>query len=355
MTFIVTPIMPRPRQWHLIIFIWMTQFVSNSLFVTDAFSITSSRSVSAPRTILSSTVSAPEMRGPAKNFEEDLQLTLAIIMDHMDRSTTVSKEQFLQQMDEVKKIESTPPTKIDITVPYDAAAQLAYLAAGSVGSFDKFKTDYEIKAVADVVAKRQQREATTVSKTPAAPEIVAVDLSIPYDAAARLAYEASSDKKMSFDDFKVQYETNAVADVIKKRQQREGSSATAVKSEAKPAAVVVDLSVPYDAAARLVYEASSDKSIAFDAFKVQYYEKAVADVIAKRNGSSAPASKPAAAVASSVSVIDISIPYDSAAKNAYAKLSEAEKTKTPYADFKIQYEKDAVADVIRKRELAFQK
>lgn len=44
----------------------------------------------------------------------------------------------------------------------------------------------------------------------------AKDINVPYDAAARLAYELS-DKSMEYDDFKTQYETLAVADVIAKR------------------------------------------------------------------------------------------------------------------------------------------
>jgi len=85
-----------------------------------------------------------------------------------------------------------------------------------------------------------------------------VDLSIPYDAAAKLAYEAS-DKSIAYDAFKAKYEADAVADVMAK---------------------YVDLSIPYDAAAKLAYEAS-DKSIAYDAFKAKYEADAVADVIAK--------------------------------------------------------------------------
>jgi uncharacterized protein (DUF2252 family) len=340
----MTTIRSTPRQRHFVFFLWMAQLFNNC-FLSHAFSITSN-SVKASRTILSASVAAAEKSGPAKNFEEDLQLTLAIIMDHMDRSTTVSKEQFLQQMDEVKKIESIPPPKIDISVPYDAAAQLAYQAAGSVGSFDQFKKDFETKAVADVIAKKQQRDEITATKVvPAASVVVAVDVSVPYDAAARLAYEASTDKTISFDKFKIEYETKAVTDVIKKREQREGGS---VKAAAAPTAV--DVSVPYDAAARLAYEASSDKSISFDVFKVQYAEKAVAEVIAKRSGSSTPPKTTTAAV-----VVDLSVPYDAAAQNSYSTLSDEEKSKMSYPEFKIQYEKDAVADVIRKRELALKK
>lgn len=49
-----------------------------------------------------------------------------------------------------------------------------------------------------------------------------------------------------------------------------------------PPKPVVDLTIPYDAAARLAYE-SSDKSIPYYLFKTQYEAKAVAEVIAKQN------------------------------------------------------------------------
>jgi len=42
-----------------------------------------------------------------------------------------------------------------------------------------------------------------------------------------------------------------------------------------------DLSIPYDAAAKLAYE-KSDKSVPYDAFKEKYEADAVADVIAKK-------------------------------------------------------------------------
>ncbi len=47
-----------------------------------------------------------------------------------------------------------------------------------------------------------------------------VDISVPYDAAAKLAYE-TSDKSMAYDDFKVKYEADAVADVLSKQAPKE--------------------------------------------------------------------------------------------------------------------------------------
>ena len=56
----------------------------------------------------------------------------------------------------------------------------------------------------------------------------------------------------------------------------------------------VDISIPYDAAARLAYDAS-DKSISFEEFKPKYEAEAVAMVTAKKNAGAAPAKAPAAA------------------------------------------------------------
>jgi hypothetical protein len=44
-----------------------------------------------------------------------------------------------------------------------------------------------------------------------------IDVSVPYDAAAKLAYE-SSDKSSSYEEFRSKYENDAVAAVKAKRQ-----------------------------------------------------------------------------------------------------------------------------------------
>lgn len=43
----------------------------------------------------------------------------------------------------------------DISIPYDAAAQLAYSKAGSPGDYAAFKAKYEADAVADVIKKQK--------------------------------------------------------------------------------------------------------------------------------------------------------------------------------------------------------
>ena len=70
----------------------------------------------------------------ASSFEEDLALTLQIIRDHDARSTTVSREQFVQQMQ--ASISNEAAEGFDVSVPYDATAQLAYEASDKSMSFD---------------------------------------------------------------------------------------------------------------------------------------------------------------------------------------------------------------------------
>jgi hypothetical protein len=237
---------------------------------------------SAVNTGLFAVLTGPQGKA-ATSKEEDIALTLKIIMDHDPRSSTVSKAQFVHQMEESVK---APVEEIDISIPYDAPAMLAYEASDKSMAFDDFKAKYLADAVALVKSKQP------------------IDISIPYDAAAKLAYEAS-DKSMAFDDFKVKYLADAV-ELVKSKQP-------------------VDISVPYDATAKLAYEAS-DKSMAFDAFKAKYLADAVAIVKSKQP-------------------IDVSIPYDAAAKLAY----EASDKSMAFDTFKAKYLADAVALVKSKQ------
>jgi len=78
-----------------------------------------------------------------------------------------------------KKIASPPPTpasapvpapapqKIDVSIPYDAAAKLAYEASGKSVPYGAFKTQYEADAVAQVKAKQPKREVAPPKKEPA--------------------------------------------------------------------------------------------------------------------------------------------------------------------------------------------
>lgn len=116
------------------------------------------------------------------SFEEDLALTRQIILDHQARSETVSKEQFVQQMEELLAVKSTSATEttanvnpataspnveivnadktIDVSVPYDAAARLAYESFDkkSAISFEAFQTQYLVDAVELVKSKQPKHE-----------------------------------------------------------------------------------------------------------------------------------------------------------------------------------------------------
>jgi hypothetical protein len=273
-----------------------------ALPVASAFVHTASRPTFGTR--LSAVVTGPGGKA-AKSAEEDLMLTLKIIMDHQERSTTASKDQFVAQMTEAKKEPEVEP--VDISIPYDAPAALAYEASDRSMDYADFKLKYEADAVADVISKRY-----VVEKEP---EVETVDISIPYDAPAALAYEAS-DKSMAYADFKLKYEADAVSDVISKQP--------------------IDVSIPYDAPAKLAYEAS-DKSMAYADFKQKYEDDAVAAIISKKAGVEKKEPE--------TETIDISIPYDAPAKLAY----EHSDKSMAYVDFKVKYEADAVADVISKQ------
>ena len=175
---------------------------------------------------------------------------------------------------------------VDISVPYDAAAMLAYEAAGSKGDFAAFKATYEADAVAMVTAKNAAVDAAKAPKKEApkkVEEVAMVDIAVPYDAAAILAYEAAGSEG-DFSAFKATYEAEAVAMVTAKKAALDAPKAP--KKEEAPKQVVadevVDISVPYDAAAQLAYEAAGKPGDDFAAFKETYVLEAVAMVTAKK-------------------------------------------------------------------------
>ncbi|CAJ1953479.1 unnamed protein product [Cylindrotheca closterium] len=98
-----------------------------------------------------------------------------------------------------------------------------------------------------------------------------VDVSVPYDAAARLAYE-SSNKTVAFERFKTVYLERAV-ELVKSKQHGYVPS---------PVYEPADVSVPYDAAVKLAYE-TSESRLLFEAYKKIYIEEVVNMVIRKNN------------------------------------------------------------------------
>jgi hypothetical protein len=119
----------------------------------------------------------------ATSAEEDLRLTLQILLKHDKRSVTVTKDQFVSQMQQIQKEPELEP--VDLSVLYDAPAKLAYESSDKSLAYGDFKTKYEANAIAEVIAKHP------------------IDLSVVYDAPAKLAYGAS-DKSMACGDFKTQ-------------------------------------------------------------------------------------------------------------------------------------------------------
>jgi len=161
-----------------------------------------------------------------------------------DNPLQIKKDDKQEEIDVIIASVTTAKQKsVDVSIPYDAAAKLAYETTDKSLDYAIFKANHEADAIASVIAKQP------------------VDVSIPYDAATKRAYEAT-DKSTDYAIFKANYEADAIASVIAKQP--------------------VDVSIPYDAAAKLAYEAT-DKSMDYAIFKVKYEADAVASVITKQN------------------------------------------------------------------------
>jgi len=155
---------------------------------------------------------------------------------------------------------------------------------------------------------RNLGRSTTATKTPAAVEVAEpelIDVSIPYDAAALLAYHAyaeSSSSKVDFKQFKSLYLEQMVAEVKATVQERKVNEMKAVLNHLENDALSIkgkidalfseadiisassandiDISIDYDSAAKLAY-ALSDKSLDFESFREVYESETVAMVAAK--------------------------------------------------------------------------
>ena len=73
------------------------------------------------------------------------------------------------------------------------------------------------------------------------------DVSIPYDAAAFLAYDGVVEENVDYATFRAEYEANAVAEVIAKRQQQQ--STTKAPAATSPAPAASPIPPPVDTAA----------------------------------------------------------------------------------------------------------
>ena len=133
----------------------------------------------------------------------------------------------------IMPVESIP---IDVSVPYDAAARNAYESSDESATYPEFKAEYEADAIDLVKSKR--------SSVKAADDVdVVADVAIPYDAAARNAYE-SSDKSTTYPEFKAKYEVDAIELVKSKRSSVKAVDDVDFVADA-------DVAIPYDAAARI--------------------------------------------------------------------------------------------------------
>lgn len=140
---------------------------------------------------------------PPMSFDEDLALTIQVILDHQKRSVTVSKEQFIQKIEaavkpakkapvapvQVAPVETAtvPSVKVasdvvDVSVPYDAAARLAYESIDNTSTllFDEFRSQYLADAVAMVKSKqpKKEQEGGDVSPPPAVSTTVAAEATV---------------------------------------------------------------------------------------------------------------------------------------------------------------------------------
>eukprot|EP00977_Amphora_coffeiformis_P006950 scaffold1511_cov170-Amphora_coffeaeformis.AAC.21 len=169
---------------------------------------------------------------------------------------------------------------IDLSVPYNAAAELAYHAAGEPGNeFAAFATRYHTAMVERVKSKVRARASA------------ADDLRVPYNAAAALAFADSVETttQEDFAAFEARYNTATIEWVKAKARARRA----------------VDVSIPYNAAARLAYkkyqqnlkgthntQPNKNDAAAFAAFETKYIEQTIAMVQRKAQRKMAPRGEP---------------------------------------------------------------
>eukprot|EP00970_Alexandrium_tamarense_P016997 scaffold7945_cov183-Alexandrium_tamarense.AAC.8 len=212
----------------------------------------------------------------SKRLEEDLRFT---------DEAKVAEE---KRLEEEQRLARQP-------IDYDAAAILAFEAAGSKGRFVAFKSKY-ITETSDMVAtkhKERVAEDARLSEETRLAEVKRLEEEqrlarqpVDYDAAARLAYE-SSGQSGYFDTFKATYLSETSAMIATKHKECVAEDARL--SEETRLAEMKRLEeeqrlerqpVDYDAAARLAFE-SSGESGDFDTFKATYLSETSAMIAMK--------------------------------------------------------------------------
>mmetsp|Transcript_9760 Transcript_9760/g.13935 ORF Transcript_9760/g.13935 Transcript_9760/m.13935 type:complete len:139 (-) Transcript_9760:261-677(-) len=109
------------------------------------------------------TTSLPAAAGAAKSAEEDIELTLKVIMEGLEDDgagiddsddDTPAEEPVAAAAPVAAEPAAAAASSIELwSVDYDAAARLAYEAAGSSGDFDSFKATY-LEETSAMVAKK---------------------------------------------------------------------------------------------------------------------------------------------------------------------------------------------------------
>ena len=160
-----------------------TSTTSSRIHITRSWSSSALLSLSTTTSTIDNNidlvVTGPDGK-PAVSKEEDLELTLKIILNHDSRSTTVTKEQYIQQQMDLQAASASAEQEQeqgqqqvgeqekkqmlwDVSVPYDAAAKLAYEGllqsdkSSSIPSYEDFERKYLEDAVALVKKKQEQR------------------------------------------------------------------------------------------------------------------------------------------------------------------------------------------------------
>ena len=128
-------------------------FLATLIGSAAAFAPSISRTACSPRPLL-----AAVTEGAAKSAAEDLELTLKVIMDNLqeDGSGIDDSEDDSPAAPAASPAAAAAPSSSGVklwSVDYDAAARLAYEAAGSAGDFGAFKTKY-LEQTSAMVAKK---------------------------------------------------------------------------------------------------------------------------------------------------------------------------------------------------------
>lgn len=124
------------------------------------------------------------------------------------------------------------------SVDYDAAARLAYQSSKETVSFEAFKARY-LRETSTMIAKKNPYVKAVVAPKPSSVSAIAKHnrlTSVDYDAAAKLAYQASN-PSIDFPAFQSQYLAEASAMVAQKHKDRHDANATPL-----PAPPVQDIS-----------------------------------------------------------------------------------------------------------------